>query len=108
MTKGDFIGLATILLIGAFIFFLFTPNANEARKMREAIQQRKEYLSALEEEARETRHTIELLKNDDPAAIEAVARDKFGYTREGEEIYQVEKTTPAAGEGGAVQENPAE
>ncbi len=108
MTKGDFIGLAALLLGGAFIFFLFTPNANEARKMREAIQQRKEYLSALEEEARETRHTIELLKNDDPAAIEAVARDKFGYTREGEEIYQVEKTMPAAGEGGALPENPAE
>ena len=108
MTKGDFIGFAALLLGGAFLFFLFTPNANEARKMREAIQQRKEYLSALEEEARETRRTIEQLKNDDPAAIEAVARDKVGYSREGEEIYQVDRPVPSDGRAPAGQESPAE
>lgn len=97
MSKGDFIGFVAVLLAGAFLFFLFTPNANEIRKLQDTIEQRKQYLAGLEEQARETRRTIEQLKNNDPAAIEAIARDKFGYTREGEEIYQVDKPAPAAG-----------
>ena len=94
MSKGDFIGFVVVLLVGAFLFFLFTPNASEIRKLQETIRQRKEYLSAVEEQTRVTRHTIEQLKHDDPAAIEAIARDKYGFTREGEEIYQVEKAVP--------------
>ena len=70
---------------------------DEIRKLQDTIEQRKQYLAGLEEQARETRRTIEQLKNNDPAAIEAIARDKFGYTREGEEIYQVDKPAPAAG-----------
>ena len=91
MNKGDLICVLALAILAAIVFFLFTPDATEARRLRENIQNRREYLEQLQEESREARRTIEQLKNDDPSAIEAIARDKFGYCREGEEIYQVDK-----------------
>ena len=108
MSKGNFIGFGVGLLFGAFFVFLFTPKVNEIRKLQDTIEQRKNYLATLEEQIREAKRIIEQIKNDNPVAIEAIARDKYGYTREGEEIYQVEKTTPEAGQGALAPEAAAE
>jgi len=97
MNKGDFICIIVLAMLAVLVFFFFTPDANEVRRLRENIQNRREYLEQLQEESREAKRTIEQLKNDDPSAIEAIARDKFGYCREGEEIYQVDKNGEAGG-----------
>lgn len=84
-----------ILLVGAAVgvavwFCLIIPKTMENNDLREELAVKEQQQRKLEGDLRETKRQIMHLQKKDPEAVEAIARDKFGYCREGEEIYDIE------------------
>lgn len=83
--------IATILIVALLATFALTlPKKMENKRLAKQLQETQERLQALEERLEAISRETEALKRGDPKAIERVARDKFGYSREDEEIYNVE------------------
>lgn len=70
--------------------FYFQPGAEPVDELQEDLKRYQQNSQRIQERIRDVEGQIQRLRNNDPAAIEAVARDKFGFCREGEEIYQIE------------------
>ncbi|MBO7740927.1 MAG: septum formation initiator family protein [Victivallales bacterium] len=79
-----------VLACSVFYFVVVAPKRNEANKLREELVLKEQQQRKLEAELREVKRQINQLKKKKPEAVEAIARDKFGYCREGEEIYDIE------------------
>ena len=94
MKKIDLIIMFFIVVLIIAAFVMFTPLLAEQSRLQDEIgnllqeQQTVKYeLSILQKE-------IDSLSKGDPKAVMRVAREKFNYCREGEEIYQLEYITP--------------
>jgi cell division protein FtsB len=91
MNKVAGIIIAVTLLIAAGVWFgVIMPKTIENNNLREELAEKEQQQRKLEADLRETKRQITLLQKKDPGAVEAIARDKFGYCREGEEIYDIE------------------
>ena len=86
-----------ILLAGLAVLALaiLAPQRRQISELKEELRKQKEYQAQLEHEIRRIGSDIDKLRANDPAMIENVARNKFGYCRPGEVPYTVEKTTKA-------------
>lgn len=90
MRKSNFIIIFIIILAIIAGFGLLTPPYSQISELRREI-------SLLEKIQKEQREEIELLQKEidalrlnNPKAVEKIAREKFGYCRPGEEVYQVD------------------
>ena len=78
------IGIA--ILIGGIAFYMIVPVYFDYRHTKLAISEIERSLAEQRQEALTLRREITALK-EDSKAIERVAREKFGWCREGEKIY---------------------
>ena len=101
MSRIDLL-ITVVVAIGIFIcFFLFVPPMSQINHLKEELQQQQEQHELLEMKIAELERKIEKIKNNDPEEIERIARDRRGYSREGEAVYPLElpedpATPPAA------------
>lgn len=85
--------VAIILIIALLLTFLLTlPQKMENKRLSKQLDETQEKLQTQQEQLDAITRDIEALKRGDPKAIERVARDKFGYSRENEDIYNVDST----------------
>ncbi|MBR4125031.1 MAG: septum formation initiator family protein [Victivallales bacterium] len=90
MTKIDLL-ITALVAIGIIIcFFLFVPPVSQIHQLHEELQQEQQRHQDLEAEVVEYERQIDKIKRNDPEEIERIARDRLGYGREGEEIFQLE------------------
>ena len=81
------VGGLTLLALG-----ILAPQRRQISELKEELRRQKEYQAQLEHEIRRIGSDIDKLRANDPAMIENVARNKFGYCRPGEVPYTVETT----------------
>ncbi len=87
MQTLQFVGLGLcILLIGSLIFG--EMGLPRYLSMRQHVQQLEQDLQALARDNTALRADINRLQHD-PAKIEALARERLGYVRKGETVYQL-------------------
>ncbi len=90
MKKIDyFLLFAVLAAIAVGLFVVLTPSG-EINQLKDELDKKKQTQIKLQQETKEAEQQIDRLRNNDPAAIETIARDKFGYCRPGEEVYQLE------------------
>lgn len=94
MKKSDLVILFFVVLIVLAAAALLTPLLAEQSRLQDEVarliheqQQVKRELSILQKE-------IDALGRGEAKAVMRVAREKFNYCREGEEIYQLEYVSP--------------
>ena len=94
MKKTDLLIIFFIVVLIVAAFVMFTPLLAEQSRLQDEIskllheQQEVKYeLSILQKE-------IDALSKGDSKAVMRVAREKFNYCLEGEEIYQLNYVTP--------------
>ena len=83
-----------VLLIGALMLLtgaIILPQRSQINELKAELRRQKEYQAQLDHELRRIVADIDKLRANDPAMVEAVARNKFGYCRPGEVPYTVEK-----------------
>ena len=90
MTKLDLLITAIVAIIIFICFFLFFPPVSQIHQLREELLQEQQHHQNLESEVVEYERQIDKIKRNDPEEIERIARDRLGYGREGEEIFQLE------------------
>ncbi|MBR4518834.1 MAG: septum formation initiator family protein [Victivallales bacterium] len=90
MTKLDLLITAIVAIIIFICFFLFVPPVSQIHQLREELLQEQQHHQNLESEVVEYERQIDKIKRNDPEEIERIARDRLGYGREGEEIFQLE------------------
>jgi cell division protein FtsB len=90
---GLSLGLACLFLWSAF----FGPQGVvELRRLRGALAQLEEENEVLLLQNQALEKEVYLLRNDE-AHLEKVAREEYGYVRDGEKVYTVPDPDPAAG-----------
>ena len=94
MKKTDLLIIFFIVVLIVAAFVMFTPLLAEQSRLQDKI-------SKLLQEQQKMKHDLSVLQKDidalskgDPKAIMRVAREKFNYCRDGEEIYQLQYITP--------------
>ena len=91
MKTIDFLIIPLVVLAAAAVFFMLAPSPREVNKLQRELQEKQQTLEELQVKDSEVQRQAERLRKEDPEAIEKVARDKFGYARPNEEVYQIEK-----------------
>ena len=87
MSRIDLL-ITVIVAIGIFIcFFLFVPPVSQINHLKEELLQQQAEHEKLETKIAELEQQIDKIKRHDPEEIERIARDRHGYSLEGEEIY---------------------
>ena len=90
MTKLDLLITAFVAICIIIGFFLFVPPVSQIHQLQKEYQQLQEQHQELETQVAEYDRQIEKIKHNDPEEIERIARDRLGYGRDGEEIFQLE------------------
>lgn len=90
MTKLDLLITAIVAICIFICFFLFVPPVSQIHQLQEELHQQQERHRELEGQVAEYERQIDKIKRNDPEEIERIARDRLGYGREGEEIFQLE------------------
>ncbi len=83
-----FFCLVTVLLVGGLVLY---PHYCTYRNLRGDLSATEKTLAERQQEVMQLRKEIEDLRKD-RRAIERVAREKFGWCREGETIYHFDAT----------------
>lgn len=96
MKKFDFLLLLIILLTVAVAFFMFIPPLRSQGDLKQQLIEAQTERDQLRQKLFDLEQKIDRLNRGDRDAIEEVARDKFGYSREGEQVYQIESPSPDA------------
>ncbi|MFA6928905.1 MAG: septum formation initiator family protein [Lentisphaeria bacterium] len=94
MKKIDLIIMFFIVILIIAAFAMFTPLLAEQSRLQDEIAKLLEEQQAVKHELSALQKEIDALSKGDPKAIMRVAREKFNYCREGEEIYQLEYIAP--------------
>jgi len=93
MTREIVIASLFLLLAGAVCFYWILPAWRDYRQTQRDVLELRKQLARQQAEIRRLNREIAALKND-PYAVERVAREKFGWCRDGEKVYHFDK--PAA------------
>ena len=97
MKVSTFILVLVLAFLALVAAGLILPQHRQIQALKEELRQQKAYQAQLEHEIRSLSDSIDKLRSSDPAMIETVARNKFGYCRPGEVPYTVEKTKKPEG-----------
>ncbi|MBP5300892.1 MAG: septum formation initiator family protein [Victivallales bacterium] len=90
MSKIDFL-IVALVVAGIFVcFFLLVPPGTNVHELQEQLAKEQRRNEQLEAKVAEYERQIAKIKRNDAAEIEAIARDRLGYCRDGEEIYPLE------------------
>jgi cell division protein FtsB len=94
MKKTDLliIFLIVVLIVSAFV--MFTPLLAEQSRLQDEIDNLLQEQQKVKYELSILQKDIDALSKGEPKAVMRVAREKFNYCRDGEEIYQLEYITP--------------
>ena len=90
MAKIDYLILVCVVAAVFVCFFLLAPPGAHVHDLQEALDREHRRNEQLEEKVAEYERQIEKIKRNDATEIEAIARDRLGYCREGEEVYPME------------------
>jgi cell division protein FtsB len=82
---------ALALSLGLFFYFFLMPLLAKKKAFRARMTELKSELGAEQETHGRLQHERRLLEQNDPAYLEKYARDNFGWAREGEIVYKLEK-----------------
>jgi cell division protein FtsB len=82
---------AIALALGLFFYFFLMPLLAKKKVFRSRVAELKDELSVEQETHRKLQHERKLLEHNDPAYLEKYARDNFGWAREGEIVYKLER-----------------
>ena len=96
MSRIDLLITVIIAVIILVCLFLFVPPTTKINRLKEELQKQQEQHELLETKIAELDRQIDKIKNNDPEEIERIARDRRGYSRPGEVIYQLELPEPSA------------
>ena len=83
--------LGLVIVIGVA---MFTPVLAERRRLQDEIARLQQEQAAVRHKLLRLQKEIDLLNQGDPKAIMRVAREKFNYCLDGEEIYQFDYRSP--------------
>ena len=90
MPKSSILMVFVLMLIIVLGAMMITPKISELRKLREQVSQLASDQERQKEEIVFLQKEIDALRRNDSRAVETVAREKFGYSRPGEDIYRVD------------------
>mgnify|MGYP000844163289 CR=1 FL=1 len=96
MKKIDLIIMFFIVVLIVAAFVMFTPLLAEQSRLQDEISKLLEEQRAVKYELSVLQKEINALSKGEPKAVMRVAREKFNYCRDGEEIYQLEYIAPEA------------
>jgi len=90
MPKSSVIIVFILIIVIIAGFVLLTPPYAQISELRNEISALEKLQQQQREEIEFLQKEIDALRLNDPKAVEKIAREKFGYCRPGEEIYQVD------------------
>ena len=85
-----YIAAIALALALSFYFFLM-PLISKKKNFRSRVAELRKETAAAQEEHRTLQKEREHLEQNDPTYLEKYARDNFGWAREGEIVYKLEK-----------------
>jgi cell division protein FtsB len=94
LTKG--VVFLLLLAVVVAVAFWYLPLIQQNERMRKEILRLEAQIQEEEERSRQMRALIEALQND-PKAVERLAREKLGYARSNETVIRFESLTNAPG-----------
>ncbi len=94
MKKIDLIIMFFIVILIIAAFVMFTPLLAEQSRLQDEVSKLLQEQQAVKYELSLLQKEINALSTGDAKAVMRVAREKFNYCQEGEEIYQLEYITP--------------
>jgi cell division protein DivIC len=92
MKKSDPVLIIVILATIALLFFECTPPMRKNNELNQQLIEVQAERNALKKQIEELQQKIDKLNRGDANAIEEVVRDKYGYSREGEQIYHLDNS----------------
>ena len=93
MKVGDYIFIVALVAVTCLCVYMLLPAYSDYNRARSEIRELEENNLRLELESRRLRDSIHDLQND-PKAIERIAREKLGWCREDEKIYHFHTMAP--------------
>ena len=90
MSRTDLLFTVIFAVVIFICFFLFVPPTTQINRLKEELQEQQEKHELLETKIAELERQIDKIKNNDPEEIERLARDRRGFSRDGEAIYPLE------------------
>lgn len=84
--------LVALIVIGAMLYL--APTRLEISRLRNDVEKLQETIDTHKDNLNGIRGDIEALKKGDPAIIERISREKYGYSRPGEQIYRLDYAKP--------------
>ncbi len=91
MKWTDYLFTVLFVIILSGTFFILIPLHTEYHRARQEKRELRQELLQQELRAHQLRQELRALRND-PATVERIAREKLGWSREGETIYHFEYT----------------
>lgn len=80
------------LLLACVFYFSLLPLLSKKRSFRARVNELKEQITAEQDLHRKLQRERQLLEENDPTYLEKYARDNFGWARQGEIVYKLEKS----------------
>ncbi|MCX6339951.1 MAG: septum formation initiator family protein [Candidatus Aureabacteria bacterium] len=90
-SRAPFYVAALVLILGLFFHFFLMPLLAKKNVFRGRVAELRNELDAEQELHQKLQRERQLLDQNDPAYLEKYARDNFGWAREGEIVYKLEK-----------------
>jgi cell division protein FtsB len=90
-SRAPFYVAALVLILGLFFYFFLMPLLAKKNVFRGRVAELRKELDAEQELHQKLQRERQLLEQNDPAYLEKYARDNFGWAREGEIVYKLEK-----------------
>lgn len=90
MPKSTILIVVVLMLIIVTVAAMIAPRVTELRKLRDEVKRLQNDQEHQKEELAILQKEIDALRRNDNRAIEKVAREKFGYSYPGEDIYRVD------------------
>ncbi len=85
-----------LILLSCVALYMLLPAYKDYKETREENRRLQVELAEREARSQELGREINALRSD-PAALERVAREKFGWCRDNEKIYHFDPNVPAGG-----------
>lgn len=90
MTFRDVMLILVVLTLLGVAVVILTPAWNNVRDLQDEVHLLQARHEEQKTEIEQIRREVDELRSGNPQAVERVAREKFGYCRPGEEVYQFE------------------
>ncbi len=90
MPKSSILMVFVLMLIIVLGAMMIAPRLSELQKLREQLRRLQSDQERQKEEIVFLQKEIDALRRNDSKAVERVARDKFGYSMPGEDIYRID------------------